>query len=75
MVSEIHDNNRVCDENGGILSCDGTYEGDKKFMQFKKEKNEMFEFYKKKSLWSEYLSQAAFLWRECGRGGGIDQVT
>lgn len=47
MVSEIHDNNRVCDENGGILSCDGTYEGDKKFMQFKKEKNEMFEFYKK----------------------------
>lgn len=48
MVSEIHDNNRVCDENGGILSCDGTYEGDKKFMQFKKEKNEMFEFYKKK---------------------------
>lgn len=50
MVYEIHDNNRVCDENGGILSCDGTYEGDKKFMQFKKEKNEMFEFYKKTTV-------------------------
>lgn len=28
---------------GGILSCHGTYEGDKKFVQLKKKKNLMFE--------------------------------
>lgn len=47
MVSEIHDNNRVCDENGGILSCDGTYEGDKKLCNLKKKRMKCLIFIKK----------------------------
>lgn len=46
MVFEIYDNNCICDENGGILLCDGIYEGDKNLYNLKKKRIKCLNFIK-----------------------------